>query len=74
MGGEVEGAGVPDQPGLHREMLPQNPSARAAVSGRVLTERAQVEFLHRSKRGENLELLEKESDVGWPEARGREEI
>lgn len=45
-----------------------------AVSGRVLTERAQVEFIHRSKRGEKLELLEKESDVGWPEARGRGEI
>lgn len=45
-GAEVKGAGVPDRPGLHRETLSQNPSARAEVSGRVLTELAQVEFLH----------------------------
>lgn len=50
-GAEIEGAGIPDRPGLHRETLSQNPSARAAVSGRVLMELAQVEFLHQSKRG-----------------------
>lgn len=28
----------------------------------------------KAKEGKKIELLEKESDVGWPEARGRGEI
>lgn len=70
-GTEVEGSGVPGQTGLPRETLSPNPRDGDAAQQWSSYLACTSWILTLKQKRKKIELLEEESDVGWPEAGGR---